>query len=64
MKYEKEKELSEMKLTFFTNVSHELRTPLTLILGPIEELVGAIKTSGGLSEKAHLVQNKLKSYWI
>ncbi|MDI9859384.1 hybrid sensor histidine kinase/response regulator transcription factor [Flectobacillus roseus] len=60
LKYEKEKELSEMKLTFFTNVSHELRTPLTLILGPIEELVSAIKTSGGLSEKAHLVQKQTK----
>lgn len=60
LKYEKEKELSEMKLNFFTNVSHELRTPLTLILGPIEELVSAIKTSGGLSEKAHLVQKQTK----
>lgn len=60
LKYEKEKELSEMKLNFFTNVSHELRTPLTLILGPIEELVSAIKTTGGLSEKAYLVQRQTK----
>ena len=36
---EKEKELTNLKLGFFTNVSHELRTPLTLILGPMEELM-------------------------
>ncbi|MEZ0487344.1 two-component regulator propeller domain-containing protein [Fibrella aquatica] len=38
---EKEKEVTDSKLRFFTNVSHELRTPLTLILGPTEELVSA-----------------------
>ncbi|MEA5257898.1 two-component regulator propeller domain-containing protein [Arcicella aquatica] len=38
-KAEKEKEITDLKLSFFTNVSHELRTPLTLILGPMEELV-------------------------
>lgn len=31
-----EKEVTDIKLRFFTNVSHELRTPLTLITGPIE----------------------------
>ncbi|WP_170312623.1 two-component regulator propeller domain-containing protein [Spirosoma agri] len=38
---EKEKEVTDAKLRFFTNVSHELRTPLTLILGPIEELASS-----------------------
>jgi signal transduction histidine kinase/ligand-binding sensor domain-containing protein/DNA-binding response OmpR family regulator len=36
---EKEHELEEMKLRFFTNISHELRTPLTLILSPIETMI-------------------------
>jgi signal transduction histidine kinase/ligand-binding sensor domain-containing protein/AraC-like DNA-binding protein len=31
--FEREKEIGEMKLKFFTNISHEIRTPLTLIHG-------------------------------
>jgi len=36
---EKEHDLSEAKIKFFTNISHEFRTPLTLILSPITELL-------------------------
>ena len=36
---EKEKELTERKISFFTHISHEFRTPLTLIISPIMELV-------------------------
>ncbi|MDI9877286.1 hybrid sensor histidine kinase/response regulator transcription factor [Flectobacillus rivi] len=36
---EKEKELNEKKLSFFTQISHEFRTPLTLIINPIKELL-------------------------
>ncbi|OAV45281.1 hybrid sensor histidine kinase/response regulator transcription factor [Lewinella sp. 4G2] len=39
----KERELTEAKLTFFTNISHELRTPLTLILSPLTDLLAGGK---------------------
>ncbi len=39
LKMEREKDLNEKKLSFFTNISHELRTPLTLIVNPIKDIL-------------------------
>ena len=39
IKAEKDRELNERKLSFFTNISHEFRTPLTLIINPIKDLI-------------------------
>jgi signal transduction histidine kinase/ligand-binding sensor domain-containing protein/DNA-binding response OmpR family regulator len=36
---EKQEEINQLKLRFFTNISHELRTPLMLIKSPLEQLV-------------------------
>lgn len=36
---EKQAQITEMKLRFFTNISHDLRTPLTLIISPLDMVV-------------------------
>jgi signal transduction histidine kinase/ligand-binding sensor domain-containing protein/DNA-binding response OmpR family regulator len=36
---EREKEINEKRLSFFTNISHEFRTPLTLIINPLHDLL-------------------------
>ncbi|REE05502.1 two-component regulator propeller domain-containing protein [Marinoscillum furvescens] len=55
---EKEAELHEIKVRFFTNISHEIRTPVTLILGSINRLM-----ESGITDKANLsaVQNIRKN---
>jgi signal transduction histidine kinase/ligand-binding sensor domain-containing protein/DNA-binding response OmpR family regulator len=43
---EKEREVTEKKISFFTHISHEFRTPLTLIINPLKELLPAGTTDG------------------
>ncbi|MCG8307657.1 MAG: ATP-binding protein [Cytophagales bacterium] len=40
---QKEHDIMQEKLRFYTNFSHELKTPLTLIQGPVNDLLSAIK---------------------
>ncbi len=53
---EKEIELSELKLNFFTNISHELRTPLTLIISPLNELMGNLDISPKVTKKLSVIE--------
>lgn len=39
LEHEKEKEIYQAKIEFFTNVAHEIKTPLTLIKGPMEKIM-------------------------
>ncbi|PRY44219.1 signal transduction histidine kinase [Spirosoma oryzae] len=60
-KAEKEKEMTDSRLRFFTNVSHELRTPLTLILGPMDELVSTAGLPGAqVRERILLMQQQTR----
>jgi len=56
---EKEKELSDKRIAFFTHVSHEFRTPLTLIINPLKELV-LDKTNEAIHKKILMVQRNAK----
>lgn len=42
--FEREKEIYDAKMKFFTNIAHEIKTPLTLIKAPLERVID--KTSG------------------
>jgi ligand-binding sensor domain-containing protein/DNA-binding NarL/FixJ family response regulator len=53
---EKEKELNEKKLSFFTNISHEFRTPLTLIINPIKDLLN-VEDQNGKAELGTIYRN-------
>ncbi|MFC3417358.1 hybrid sensor histidine kinase/response regulator transcription factor [Algoriphagus hitonicola] len=57
---EKEHELNEAKITFFTNISHEFRTPLTLILSPVTELLEQFDFKESVKEKLLLVETNSK----
>lgn len=53
---ERQAELYNMKLDFFTNISHEIRTPLTLIQGPVEELLETSEKNTPLDTKLTLIK--------
>jgi len=39
IQYNRDKEINEIKLMFFTDVAHEFKTPLSLIIGPLNDLI-------------------------
>jgi len=57
---EKEKELNERKLSFFTNISHEYRTPLTLIINPVKELLSNKNQSAEDLKSLHVVHRNAR----
>lgn len=59
LKMEREKDLNEKKLNFFTNISHELRTPLTLIVNPIKDILNH-KESGTEKNDLNVVYRNSK----
>ncbi|MCK9205988.1 MAG: response regulator, partial [Salinivirgaceae bacterium] len=53
LEHEKEANLNEMKLRFFTNISHDLRTPLTLIITPLQTILNG-SLEEGLRKKLNI----------
>ena len=55
-------DLDRAKTTFLTNVSHEFRTPLTLMLGPLDDLISAVRDTGegsageGTAERLEMIR--------
>jgi signal transduction histidine kinase/AraC-like DNA-binding protein/streptogramin lyase len=52
---EKETELNNERLRFYTNIAHELRTPLTLIIGPLDDMLRNYTLVDTLRHKIELV---------
>lgn len=57
---DKEHELNEKKITFFTHVAHEFRTPLTLIVNPLKDIVHHKKEHASIIPELHHIYNNSK----
>lgn len=45
IRVEKEQEINDKRLSFFTNITHEFRTPISLIINPVKELLKGSETT-------------------
>lgn len=54
--HEKEKEIYQAKIEFFTNIAHEIQTPLTLILGPVERMIKKTAMPDGVKKSLLMVE--------
>jgi signal transduction histidine kinase/DNA-binding response OmpR family regulator/ligand-binding sensor domain-containing protein len=59
-KIQKEHELTEKKLEFFTNISHDLKTPLTLIDAPVSDLLQSENLNTEQVDKLMLIRRNSK----
>jgi len=58
--HEKEKEIYQAKIEFFTNIAHEIQTPLTLIIGPVERMLKKADEHLGIKKSLLMVEKNAK----
>ncbi|MCH5596430.1 ATP-binding protein [Niabella ginsengisoli] len=58
--HEKEKEIYQAKIEFFTNITHEIQTPLTLIAGPIEWLLKKFGKEPGINKSLTIAEKNTR----
>jgi signal transduction histidine kinase len=59
-KIQKEHELTEKKLEFFTSISHDLKTPLTLIDAPVSDLLQSENLDQEQVNKLNIIRRNSK----
>ena len=57
---DKEKELYDAKIGFFTNIAHEIRTPLSLITAPLNTIIASGDGSEKTKKNLSIIQNNVK----
>lgn len=53
---EKQHEINQNKLQFFTNITHDLRSPLTLIISPVEKLLKSTSPNSTQYQQLSLIK--------
>jgi signal transduction histidine kinase/DNA-binding response OmpR family regulator len=57
---DKEKELYDQKISFFTNIIHEIRTPLSLIKAPLENIIHSLPPADHSRENFDIMERNVE----
>ena len=56
LQHDKENELNDIRMRFYTNISHDIRTPLTLIVGPLRTILKNEPLNDSLREQLSIIK--------